>query len=107
MSILRTAAIAALALSAAAFSAQAEQVGNSASATGDVFANGMAQSRGAGGAGGAGGIASSATGSAFAYDLSVSHSLMAGLESSIALSNNASANDGGGAVFGARHLAAR
>jgi hypothetical protein len=106
MSILRTIAAAALVFSAATFSAQAEQVGESASPS-DVFAASIALTQGAAGAGGAGGIASSATGSAFAYDLSVSRGRLAGLESSIALSNNASAQDDAGAVFGASHLASR
>jgi hypothetical protein len=106
MSILRTIAAATLVFSAAAFSAQAEQVGESA-APSDAFASSIALTRGAAGAGGAGGIASSATGSAFAYDLSVSRSRLAGLESSIALSNNASAQDNAGAVFGASRLASR
>jgi hypothetical protein len=104
--ISRAAPAAALVFSAAAFSAQAEQVGESA-APSDVFASSIALTQGVAGAGGAGSPASSATGSAFAYDLSVSRSQLAGLESSIALSNNASAQDDAGAVFGASRLAAR
>ena len=88
MSIFRTAAVAALALSLSATAFANEND----SPNGSPFGNGVSISRGANGVGLAGENVS-ATGNVFAQSIPVTHGQLAGLAESLALTNNAGASE--------------
>ncbi|MDQ1081065.1 hypothetical protein [Pseudoroseomonas cervicalis] len=108
MSSFRIAAAALLALSAAAAPAFALSAGEAA-APDSRFASGIAVTQGQPGAGRPGHSASSATGNPFGHGIAVSRSQENGLENSLAVANNASAQDSsrGNAALGGTRMAAR